>query len=188
MANEVTNGRQWKVFIPLTIVIILVAVASWYWYVDYTSYISTDDAHIESDNVQISSKILGRIARIYHAEGDTVKMNSLVAELDSTDLIAQKLQIEALVDQSNAQLEQAKAKLKFDNESLKVYEVSNEKAREDFERAKVQLAGDVITREQFDHMKKAFETTAAQLNSAKSQLTVSRAQIESATSAVNLSV
>jgi membrane fusion protein (multidrug efflux system) len=105
-------------------------------------------------------------------------------ELDSLDLLAQKNQTLAMLVQANAQLEQVKAKLNYDNENIKVFEVSNEKAKEDFERAKVQVAGDVITREQFDHLKKAYETTKAQLDAAKTQLSVSRAQIESANSAI----
>lgn len=186
MAKSGTSKNGIKIYIPLFLIILITGTALWYWYNDYTKYISTDDAHIESDNVQIGSKILGRISHLYAAEGDTVKKNTLLVELDSLDLLAQRNQTLALVDQANSQMEQAKAKLNFDVQNIKVYEVSNEKAKEDFDRAKIQIAGDVITKEQFDHFKKAWETTKAQLEAAKSQLAVSKAQIESANSSIGL--
>jgi len=49
-----------KVYIPLIVVIAIVLCGGWYWYSEYTKYVSTDDAHIDSDNYAISSKILGR--------------------------------------------------------------------------------------------------------------------------------
>jgi len=173
-----------KIYIPLIVIVIFICIASWYWYRDYTMYISTDDAHIEADNVQIGAKILGRIAHLYAIEGDSVKQNSLLVELDSLDLLAQKSQTLAMLVQANAQLEHVKAKLKYDTENIKVFEVGLERAKEDFERAKLQVSGDVITKEQYDHLKKAYETTMAQLDAARTQLSVSRAQIESANAAV----
>jgi len=187
MAQKETSNSRLKIYIPLVLIVILVFSAIWYWYRDYSMYISTDDAHIESDNVQIGPKMLGRIAKLYPIEGDTVKKGALLVELDSLDLLAQKGQIQAMLVQANAQMEQAKAKLNYDNGSIKVFEVASEKAKEDFERAKLQVAGDVITKEVFDHLKKAYETATAQLEAAKTQLSVTRAQIESANAAVGYS-
>ena len=184
MAQSGTSKNGAKIYIPLLLIVILVVAATWYWYRDYSMYISTDDAHIESDNVQIGAKILGRIARLHADEGDTIKKNSLMVELDSLDLLAQKNQTQAMLVQAEAQLQQVKAKLNYDNENIKVFDVSLAKAKEDYDRAKVQVAGDVLTKEQYDHMKKAWETAKAQLDAAKIQLAVSRAQIESANAAV----
>lgn len=184
MARNGTSGKEVKIYISLALIILLVVAASWYWYRDYAMYISTDDAHIDSDNVQVSSKILGRIVNQHAVEGDTIRKNTLLVELDSLDMLAQKNQTLALLVQAEAQLEQAKAKLKFDTENIRIFEVSLEKATEDFERAKVQIAGDIITREQFDHLKKARETAKAQLDATKMQLSVSRALIESANASI----
>ena len=69
-----------------------VLTGAWYWYKDYSMYITSDDAHVDADNVSIGSKILGRIATIYAKEGDIVKQGTLLADLDSTDLSAQRNQ------------------------------------------------------------------------------------------------
>jgi membrane fusion protein (multidrug efflux system) len=99
-------------------------------------------------------------------------------------LLAQKNQTQAVLVQSMSQLEQARAKLDYDKKNIKIFEVSLEKATDDYERAKVQVAGDVITREVFDHLKKAYETARAQLEAANTQLSVSKAQVESANAAI----
>jgi biotin carboxyl carrier protein len=44
----------------------------WYWYVNFRGYITSDDAYIDADRVSISSKMLGRIAKLTVDEGDTV--------------------------------------------------------------------------------------------------------------------
>lgn len=178
------KGRGIKKYIPLIAVIAIVLGGSWYWYVEYTKYISTDDAHIDSDNYAVSSKILDRISHIYFEEGDSVERGDLLVELDSTELHAQKMQSEANLEQSKAQQVQAEAKLSYDEESIKVLQVGLAKAEEDYTRAKEQYKGDVITKEQYDHTQKAWESAKAQLNAAKKQLTVSSALIKSANAAI----
>ena len=82
--------------------IIIILAGALYWYKDYSLYITTDDAHVDADNVSVGSKIIGRIASIYANEGDHVKQGTLLAVLDSTDLIAQRNQAIALKGQAQA--------------------------------------------------------------------------------------
>jgi membrane fusion protein, multidrug efflux system len=176
-----------KVYIPLIILIAVIIGGGVYWYHQYSKYISTDDAHVDADNISVSSKILGRVARVYAEEGDSVKKGMLLAEIDSSDLLAQKKQSFAMKDQAIASQAQSEAKFKYDEENIKVQEVNLEKAQDDFTRAKNQFAGDVITKEQFDHAKKGYESAKALLDAAKTQLTVSKTQINSAKASVETS-
>ncbi|MDP4186140.1 MAG: HlyD family secretion protein [Bacteroidota bacterium] len=173
-----------KMYIPLIIITVFVLSGVAYWYSEYSKYITTDDAHIDSDNVSVSSKILGRIAHLYADEGDSVKEGTLMAELDSTDLLAQKYQLIALKEQAAASQVQSVAKYNYDHESIKVLEIAAAKAQEDFVRAKNQYAGDVITKEQYEHTQKANESAKAQLSAAKKQLNVSKAQVVSAQASI----
>jgi membrane fusion protein, multidrug efflux system len=179
-----SKTKKLRVYIPLAVVIIAVLTGGWYWYKDYAKYITTDDAHVDADNVSIGSKIIGRISAIHGDEGDIVKLGTLLAELDSTDMISQRNQSLALKAQSMANLVQAEAKYSSDQKSIKVLEISLERASEDLNRAKSQSEGGVITAEQFDHIKKAYETASAQLDAAKAQLTVSKSMISAAFAAV----
>jgi membrane fusion protein, multidrug efflux system len=182
MKPKSINNRL-KVYIPLALVIIVVLTGALYWYKDYSKYITTDDAHVDADNVTIGSKILGRISAIYAGEGDIVKQGSLLADLDSSDFLAQRNQTVALRTQALANLTQTEVKYFSDQKSIRILEISLERATEDMVRAKSQLEGGVITSEQFDHIKKAYETASAQQDAAKAQLMVSKSMISSASAA-----
>jgi membrane fusion protein (multidrug efflux system) len=185
--KEEQKKNRIKIYIPLAIVIIIVLAGAWYWYKDYSMYITTDDAHVDADNVSVGSKIIGRIASVYASEGDKVKQGTLLAVLDSTDLFAQRNQAMALKGQAQANLSQSEVKYSSDQKNIRVLEISLERANEDLTRAKKQSDGGVITAEQFDHIRKAYETAFAQLEAGKALLQVSKSMISSASASVGTS-
>jgi membrane fusion protein, multidrug efflux system len=185
-AAETKNnkGKRIRAYLALTLVVAALLIFGWQWYVRYTTFITTDDAYVDADKVTVSAKILGRIATIYAAEGDSVVKGQLLVELDSSDMVAQKLQALAAKNQASASANQAEAKYDFDQLSIKVQEVALEKAKEDLDRANLQYEGKILTKEQLDHARKTYETAQAQLNAAKAQVNVSKAMIESAQSTI----
>ena len=185
-AKSSSRGRKISAYILLTIVILAVVIAGWTWYRQYTKYYSTDDAYIDADRVSVSSKILGRIIRINAQEGDTVFPGQLLVELDSSDLVAQRVQALAARDQAIAAVTQAHAKYELDQKNIKVQEINVEKAKEDLDRATIQYEGKVISREQFDHISKAYQAAVAQLEASRAQVAVSKAQLESAVVAIDI--
>jgi len=179
--------KDLKIYIPLTVTILIVIATGMYWYTQYEKYISSDDALVSSDVVSISPKIMGRISKEYVEEGDFVKQGQLIAELDSADLLAQKQQIISMKAQTEAGKAQAEAKYKYDEKNIDVLRIGVERAKEDYDRVKAQYNGGVSTKEQYDHLKKAFETAQAQLDAAKAQIFVSKTQITSAQTTVSTS-
>jgi membrane fusion protein (multidrug efflux system) len=176
--------KDWKVYVPLAVVVIAVVVGGALWYADYASYLKTDDAYVASDNISVSSKIMGRISHLYVQEGDSVKQGQLLAELDSIDLLAQKKQMIAGKSQTEANKAQTEAKFQYDEKNIKVLQIALEKAQDDFDRSKKQYNGGVVTKEQYDHSKKAVETAQAQYDAARAQLQVSKSQIKTAEAAI----
>src|SRR5208282_285954 len=148
--QKVVKKNRAGIIIPISIVVILVMIAGWYWYKDYSTFITSDDAFIDSDRVALSSKILGRITVLYVQEGDSVKKGELLAELDSLELKAQQKQAYASKDQAFALKQQADAKYELDEESIKVQEINFQKATDDYTRAKNQFEGGVITQESLE--------------------------------------
>jgi membrane fusion protein, multidrug efflux system len=173
-----------KFLIPAIVIILLVIAGGIIWYIDYSKYLSTDDAHIEGNTVSISSKMLGRISDIKAEEGDTVIKGQLLVQLDSTDLTAQKKQLMAVMNQAISQKEQAQAKYRFDQESIILLKINMERTSDDFERAKKQFAGNVIAAEQFEHAQKTFEAARAQYEASSAQLDLSKSQINSAVAGI----
>lgn len=177
--------KNWKIYIPLAVIVLAIVSGAIYWYIEYSSYIKTDDAYVASDNISVSSKVMGRISKLYAQEGDTVKAGELLAELDSVDMVAQKGQIIATKYQTIANKIQAQEKFIYDKKSVKVLEIGLKKAEDDFSRAKVQFEGGVLSKEQYEHISKALEAAKAQYEAAEAQLNVSKAQINSAETAVS---
>jgi membrane fusion protein (multidrug efflux system) len=185
MANQPTKKeKSRKVYIPFTLLTLFILAGIIYWYIDYSKYIKTDDAHVESDNVAISSKILGRISQEFAQEGDSVKEGELVVLLDSTDLVTQKNQ--AIVNQKQAETAvlQAEARYQFQLKNIKVLEITLQRAQEDFARAEAQYKGSVIPLEQYQHAQKALQSAQAQLEASQSETKVSQAQIKSSEASV----
>jgi membrane fusion protein, multidrug efflux system len=178
------NKKKNTMYIPLGIIIVAILFGGFLWYRDYTTYISTDDAHVDADNVTVGSKLLGRVAAVYAQEGDIVEKGKLLAELDSSDLVAQRNQAMAMHMQAQSNMAQSTAKYLSDQQSLKVVEINLERAVQDMERARKQKEGGVITDEQFEHITKAYEAALAQTEAAKALLSVSKTQIGSASAAV----
>jgi membrane fusion protein (multidrug efflux system) len=179
-----SKKKKIGIYIPVGVVILIILTGAIFWYRDYSKYFTTDDAHVDANNITVSSKMLGRIAAIYADEGDFVQKGELLAVLDSSDLIAQKNQAEAAREQTRINLNQAIAKYNSDLKSLRVMEINLERATEDIERAKKQAAGEVITEEQMDHISKAYEAASAQLDASRALLQVSKSQINLAEAAI----
>ena len=174
-----------KVYIPLFLVIIFVLCTAGYYYGQYLKYETTDDAVVDCNTVALGPKIMGRIARLYVDEGDSVKEGQLVAELDSSDLKAQWIQAQSNISQLVGNVYQIQARLNAETDNNKVIEINAEKAKTDYERATRQKEADVITQEQFENISKSYQTANAQLKAAQTQLKVTQAQIATAQAAVD---
>ncbi len=185
--KEHNAKKKIKVYLPLFIVIILIVVVGGYWYRQYSKFIKTDDAYIDTDNISVSSKMMARLVNVYVNEGDSVQLGELLAELDSSDLIAQKIHFLALKYLSEANMLQAEAQYKYNSENIRILEINFKRTEDDYNRAKSQFEGSVISQEKYDHAKNAYDAGKAQLNAAKSQLKVSEAQVVSARAAVKSS-
>jgi len=182
--QEPGKKKKNKVYIPLMIVVLVVLAGVIYWYHEYSRYITTDDANIDADRVAVSSKIPGRISKLYVQEGDSVQKGMLLAEIDSAELIAQKKLDLAAKNQAIASEKQDEATYLYNQEDIKVQEINFQKAKDDMSRAKTQHEGGVMTQEQFEHTQNAFESAKAQLEKANKQLAISRAKIASSQASI----
>jgi HlyD family secretion protein len=65
----------------------------------------------EADEIDIDTKFAGRIAKMFVDEGDLVRQGQVVAMMDTQDLAATLKKDEALVDEAQRALDEAKANL-----------------------------------------------------------------------------
>jgi CBS domain-containing protein/biotin carboxyl carrier protein len=71
--------------------------------------IAVGNGRLEADEIDIDTKFAGRIARMFVDEGDLVRQGQVVAMMDTRDLAATLKKDEALVDQAERALDEAKA-------------------------------------------------------------------------------
>jgi membrane fusion protein (multidrug efflux system) len=145
-----------RVMIPSIIALVIAVIGTLYWYFALAGTVSTDDAYIDANRVTLSSKYAGRISELLVDEGSAVKKGDVLVRIDDSDLRAQETQ--------------AKASLEYATRNL-------EKSQEDYERAQAQFSSNVITKEQYDHAKKALELAKAQDSIASAQLGVVKTQL-----------
>jgi len=161
--DHVPLYRKRRVIIPLALVIVGALVFAWYWYVNLRDYVSSDDAYVDANKLAVSSKILGRIARLAVDEGDSVQSGEMLVQLDDSDL--------------RAQLEAAGAALVFARESVTLARVHLNRAQEDFARAEQEYRDAVMTKEQYDHARNALDAARAEYGIALSHVGTARAQV-----------
>lgn len=100
--TKASNHR--KLIMAVSCVIGLLAIAGSWWWITSSSKISTDDARVKSNIVNVSTKVSGQIEELLVKEGDHVEAGQVIAKIDS-----QALQIQ--VEQAQATLASAQAKL-----------------------------------------------------------------------------
>lgn len=161
--NSVPIYKKKSAWIGLLLIFIVIAIGV-YWFVLNLGSVSTDDAFIDGNKLNVSPKILGRVVKLYVDERDTVKAGQLVAELDSTDLIAR--------------LNQTKAVLKNSWVSISLSKVNLEKAEIDFDRVNAQYKDNVIPKIEFDNSLKKLEAAKAEFNISQSRVTIAQSDLK----------
>jgi HlyD family secretion protein len=117
----------------------------------------TLSGNVEVTEVNIGFKIPGRVLRLYTDEGRTVTSNEKIADLDNAEY-------ESMVNQSKALVLNAEAQY--------------EKARKDYDRFTVLHRDGVVSSQQMDSAKSAYDAAAAQLQLARATLRTSDVKLK----------
>ncbi len=145
------------------IIVIAAIIVAGYWYFFLRGVVSTDDAYIDAHPRTVSAKLLGRLVLMTVGSGDPVDSGQLLAQLDDSDLQAQRLRAEAGLENAQAAVPLAK--------------INMERAQDDFNRAELQYKNGAIPQEQYDHASKALEAAKAQYTIAQTQVKAAHAQL-----------
>src|SRR5271169_2783341 len=92
------------------VLLVLLAIAVGYYF--YSTDRTTDTVLIgivDANQVIVSSKIMGRVEKLYVDEGSKVKAGDLIAEIDSAELQAEKNAAEAMIKDYNSQVSSLQA-------------------------------------------------------------------------------
>jgi membrane fusion protein, multidrug efflux system len=130
----------------------------------WSTWVYTNDANIEAFSVNLSSEVLERIVALHVDEGDHVKQNELIAEMQPNILLSKK--------------QEAEAKIVSLEKEVNFQEAHFEKIRNDYERAVLGIRDEIISSQEFDHKQKDYEMAKAGLELAFANLFLARMQLE----------
>jgi membrane fusion protein, multidrug efflux system len=99
--EEVVESNPRRKFIVIAVVLLLVIGASlFYWHSTFTE--STDDAQVDGDLYQVSSRVTGQVIKVYVEDNQQVEAGQVLAEIDPKDY-------QVALEQAQANLASAQA-------------------------------------------------------------------------------
>jgi HlyD family secretion protein len=154
---------------------------------------ASGNGRLEATEINIAAKLAGKIEQLLVDEGDYVKANQTLVQMQTNTLVAELEQANANIKVKEAELEQAKAQLQVEEASLaaanaslasaksalaaKVSTYNNAKSR--YERSKELMEKDVTSRQTFENDEAMFQSATADVDSAKADIQSVEASIQS---------
>ena len=182
--NSLDKKTSNKSVVWLIIILTIAVVAAFFWWWNYRKYISTDDANLDSFRVNVAARVMAPMLALYAWEGDTVKAGTLLAELDSSGVVAELQEAVARREQMQADLRLNKENLKTVIANLRLAEIAFEQAGLNYQRAKTQYDGGAIPLETFQNMDEAYKSARASVDVAKRQIGAAEARITAGEAAI----
>jgi len=135
--------------------------------------IASGNGRLEATQVDITTKLSGRLAELYAREGDEVEVDQVLARLDVRELEAELQQAQAQVAQTQKQRNAAIAVIAQRNSEVKLTEKNLTRSRELYENQNIAI-------EQLQRSETAVQTAQAAESVAKAELELAEAAIDAA--------
>ena len=139
--------------------------------------IAVGNGRIEATEVDIATKIAGRLESFFVQEGDLIEANTPVAKMDTDEL-------EARLAAAKANLAQAEENRRLAEAVVAQRESELRLAQAELKRFKSLIGKGHVSQEQLDQARTAAETAAAALQAAKVQVASADAGIEAAKASI----
>ncbi|WP_136478663.1 HlyD family secretion protein [Pseudomonas sp. DG56-2] len=165
-----------KLFAGALIALLLAAGGLGYWkslHDRLPDGLSMGNGRLESTEVQIASKIPGRLAEVLVDEGDKVKQGQLLARIDTRTLEAQRSQAEAEVLRAKENYSAAQANVQLRQSELLL-------ASQELKRVKEIFLRKYASQQLLDQQQARYDTASSAVVAARAQLAAIKAAIGAA--------
>jgi HlyD family secretion protein len=177
-----SRRRPWRFVIVLLLMIGAAGGGLYWWRQAHTGLppgIAWSNGRIEADEVDIDTKFAGRIAKLFVDEGDLVHPGQVVAMMDTQDLMASLKKSQALVDQAQRALDEAKANLVQQQTQVTL-------ARQELDRSQALAPKGFATVEQLDQRRQQMAAVIAMQDAAVQRVSEAEHALDAATHDVEL--
>jgi len=169
--------RRHRRFLLLVVLPILAVIGGLVFYLNGGRYVTTDDAYVGAQKVLITPDISGKIDRVVVREGQQVNQGDVLFEIDPVPF-------QLAVDQTKAQLEQAKttydnlvANVKIYGQMLDLAQQGIDLKQRDVDRKQALVKSNVGSQLDLDNSANGLVTAGAQAQFVKQQLSNAKAQL-----------
>lgn len=177
--NPTPKSRKKRILILGGIVCLVIGLYfGLQWVLFRWHYVSTDDAQVKGNLVNLSAKVSGRIVQLRVEEGDRVQAGQVLVEIDPKDYLAAQAQAQANLEMARHDLARAVTQLSLTRERV-IQGIGTAEAslRESGESLK--FAEDDATL-QTDRVNKDIDRARANLQAAKAKVLEAKATLENA--------
>lgn len=130
--------------------------------------------------VNVGANAMGRIVRLFVREGDTVKKNQILAQLENVQSAADVAMTRATLESSQTDAVAAQAALNTAQAQFKSSAADLERAKLDYERYQGLFKAQLVSKADFDAKKSAYEVADATHAQDAARIAQSKAQLDSA--------
>lgn len=167
--NGVRSRRQrWR--LPLMVAVpILAALAGGYFYVVTSRYVSTDDAFVQADRVEVSADVSGRVVAVDVHDNQPVRAGQILFRLDDRPFTIAERQARAQLVSARLRVQEMKAAYRQKGAELGAARATLAFRHTDYDRQKRLLAASVGSQAAFDQAASALAVAEQQVASLEQQ-------------------
>jgi membrane fusion protein (multidrug efflux system) len=171
--------RPWKKILFPLLLIIPLGLGIYFgvqWLIFRWHYVSTDDAQVKGNLINLSAKVQGRIVRLLVEEGNSVQAGQVLVEIEKKDYVAAQAQADANLEMAKHELSKAITQLSLTQvqvfRGIETAQASLREAQEE-----VRFAEDDATL-QADRVNKEIDRSQANYQAALAKVAEARATME----------
>ena len=156
----------------LLLLLFAIAIAGTVWYYRQPADLSSDllygNGRLEATEVDVATKIAGRVASVYADEGDHLQQHQKIAELEVNDIRAQLRAAEAQILQAQQSKLEALAGVASAQSQYNLAKVT-------LERSEKLMSKNFISKDQLDQVRSALQVAKANFNAAQTRVSAADA-------------
>ena len=196
------SKRKKNLLLFTLIVLAIAAVTLWLYFTQWRYQVSTEDAYVSGNQVQINAQISGTVTAIGVNDTDMVKAGQTLVALDQADnglaLETAKAQLRtairqyktqtASIQQADVNISQAQTAMNEVQSQIESAKIALLAAQSDYQRRAALMASQAVSQEEVQHAADTIKKAQAQLDAAVAKQATARSAVVTAQAQRNVTV
>lgn len=170
--------------IVLALLLLLLIAGTFYYFLVYRYFESTDNAYVKADVTWVSPRVSGEITQLDVSNNQQVKAGQVLMKLDDRDTQARYQQAEAIANVKSAALDMQKqttvgeqAQIAEAQAGLDAANAEQARLKKDYDRYQQLLSEGVTTRQHMEGVQSQYLSAVANVKKAQAAIDAARAQL-----------